>query len=224
LGNRSFGIKVAHRALVQYNHVHNHGYLNPDAGLFYVNHQGKQDLAHSEVSYNILHDFIIVHPGNVGLYLDNGSSGYSLHHNVIWNVHEGIRFRAALELFIYNNTLVDVDLSIVQKKGPYKDDNIFTQNNLSTVDGFDGTTATHNQVVNVSDFTDHAGRDYSLKLGVAAIDAGTHVEWITADVVGAPDLGAYEFGKPKWTAGSNIQVPNSPDEEAGWDAMSNGVK
>jgi len=213
LGNGNFGVKAAHRALVQFNHVHNHGYLVPDAGLLYANNQGASPLANTEISYNILHDFVSHHPGAVGIYLDNSSSGYKVHHNVIWNAHDGIRTRSATENYFVNNTIMDVKIPIEVRGGERRGAVIVSQNNLINLDDIYGITKSHNQVVDVNDFTDHAGRDYSLKPGVAAIDAGTHVEGITVDVVGAPDLGAYEFGKPKWTVGASIEVPDFPDEK-----------
>jgi len=213
LGNGNFGVKAAHRALVQFNHVHNHGYLVPDAGLLYANNQGASPLANTEISYNILHDFVSHHPGAVGIYLDNSSSGYKVHHNVVWNAHDGIRTRSATENYFVNNTIMGVKKAIEVRGGERRGAVIVTQNNLvSSDDVLYGITKSHNQVVDVNDFTDHAGRDYSLKPGAAAIDAGTHVEGITVDVVGAPDLGAYEFGKPKWTVGASIEVPDFPDE------------
>ncbi len=212
LGNRGFGIKVAKRALVRYNHVHHCGYIVPDAGLIYANNQGQNPLANTEISYNVLHDFIVDHPGNVGIYLDNSSSGYKLHHNVIWNVVDGIRLRSAVELYFCNNTIVDVVNAINIKGSPGEDDKVFTKNNLFTSDVIYGTEISHNQVIQVGDFVDPEGRDYRLKPGVAAIDAGTYIDGITIDVVGVPDLGAYEYGKPKWTAGADLEVPDFPDE------------
>ena len=87
------------------------------------------------------------HKGSVGIYLDNGSSGYTLHHNVIWNAHDGIRIRAATEQFIYNNTILDVTVPIEHRCEARRNAKIITQNNLASLDGYYGITATHNQVV-----------------------------------------------------------------------------
>lgn len=213
LGNGSNGIKAAHRGLVQFNHVHNVGYLVPDAGLIYCNQQGASPLANTEISYNIVHDFVSTHPGAVGIYIDNSSSGYKIHHNVIWNAHDGIRTRSATENYFINNTIMDVGRAIDVRGSERAGAVIVTQNNLVVSDeNLYGITKSHNQVAVLNEFTDAAGRDYSLRAGATAIDAGTPVEGITVDVVGAPDLGAYEFGKPKWTAGATIEVPDFPDE------------
>jgi len=46
LGNRWWISKYAKRALIQYNHVHDMGFLCPDGGVLYVNHQsGRNPLA-----------------------------------------------------------------------------------------------------------------------------------------------------------------------------------
>ena len=219
LGNGSFGIKVSHRALVQYNHVHNHGYLVPDAGLLYANNQGSSPVANTEISYNVLHDFVSHHPGAVGIYLDNSSSGYKVHHNVVWNAHDGIRTRTATENYFVNNTLMGVEKAI-EVRGPEKARAVIvTQNNLVCSDEFlYGITKSHNQVADMNEFVDHAGRDYRLKPGASAIDAGIHVKGITDDAMVQPDIGAFESGKPEWTVGADIEVPEFPDEEAGWNA------
>ncbi|MEQ9287643.1 MAG: right-handed parallel beta-helix repeat-containing protein [Cyclobacteriaceae bacterium] len=213
LGNRSFGIKVAHRALVQYNHIHHHGYLVPDAGLFYANHQGTSPLAESEVSYNILHDFVSHHRGAVGIYLDNSSSGYNIHHNVVWNAHDGIRTRSATENYFINNTIMGVTKAVEVRGAERKGAVIVTKNNLVNSDEtLYGITKSHNLVANVNEFTEYAGRDFSLQPGASAIDAGIDVKGITDDAVGQPDIGAIEYGKPKWTVGASIRVPVFPDE------------
>ena len=214
LGNGSFGIKVAHGALVQFNHVHNHGYLVPDSGLLYANNQRPYPLANSEISYNILHDFMSHHPGAVGIYLDNSSSGYKVHHNIVWNAHDGIRTRTATENYFVNNTLMDIKKAIevrgAQKAGAV----IVSRNNLVSSDEvLYGITKSHNLVADVNDFADHAGRDYSLRPGASAIDAGIHVEGITDDAVDLPDIGAIEFGAPTWIVGASIEVPDFPDEK-----------
>ena len=213
LGNRGFGIKVAKRALVQYNHVHHCGYINPDAGIIYANNQGRNQLSNTEISYNVLHDFIVDHPGNVGIYLDNNSSGYTLHHNVIWNVVDGIRFRSSRDVFIYNNTIVDIVNSLNIKGRVQEGTMVVVKNNLMTSDVFFGTEKSHNQVIQKSDFANHEARDYKLRSGVPAIDAGTNINGITDNVVGAPDPGAYESGIPKWTAGADLVIPDFPDEQ-----------
>lgn len=119
LGNHNWVRKFAFRAKVQYNKIYNCGFLAPDAGSIYVNHQGyreSQGLANTDISYNIIHDF--KHPWYSalgGIYLDNGSSGYKVHHNIIWNVRGGIKAnstnypdeKVSRGIEIYHNTIVN---------------------------------------------------------------------------------------------------------------------
>ena len=220
LGNNNFFIKYARRALIQFNHVYNISYFCPDAGFLYTNHQGgTNEYANTDISYNIMHDlkFRNNNSAHGGIYLDNGSSGYKIHHNVIWNSKSGIHINdlsishRPTGVHVYNNTLVDVIFAINWNKGG-PTARIITRNNLGTVQSFEGTTTSNNLKVSVDVFKNHAERDYSLNKGVAPIDAGIHIDGITVDTIGPPDLGAFEYGIPKWKAGSDITIPIFIDE------------
>jgi hypothetical protein len=53
-------------------------------------------------------------------------------------------------------------------------------------------------------FTDARGRDFTLRAGSPAIDKGVVIPgWLTTYQGSAPDLGAYEYGEPRWTAGAD---------------------
>jgi hypothetical protein len=71
--------------------------------------------------------------------------------------------------------------------------------------------ATNNTIYARSDtvpwkFTDANRRDYSLRAGSPAIDAGHVIPgWVESFKGLAPDLGAYEYGEPRWTAGADWQ-------------------
>jgi hypothetical protein len=52
--------------------------------------------------------------------------------------------------------------------------------------------------------TDMAARDYALRpTAAAAIDKGVSVPPWEGGMVGVPDIGAYEFGAPRWKAGAS---------------------
>jgi hypothetical protein len=155
----------------------------------------------------------------VGIYLDNSSSGFKVHHNIVWNANDGIRTRTATQNYFINNTLMDVNNAIEVRGSGREGAVIVTQNNLVNSDEqLYGITKSHNLVADPNDFIDAGGRDYGLKPGAAAIDAGIYVEGITDNAVGRPDIGAIEFGAPDWRekAGATIEVPDFPDEEKGW--------
>jgi hypothetical protein len=55
-------------------------------------------------------------------------------------------------------------------------------------------------------FTNAAAGDFRLLSGSAAIDRGVVLSPYTNGYVGAaPDLGAYEYGRTPWTAGSSLR-------------------
>lgn len=226
LGNDRWVGKYARRALIKYNHVHDLGLLCPDGGLFYVNHQGgTKPLANTEISYNIWHDYTesdgIPRPHG-GIYLDNMSSGYKIHHNVIWNVISGVhmndiaRTNNTREVFVYHNTFINCEYAVrvnEGKLGSTNTENIVVQNNHTTSGSFDGTILGNNRRnVQVSEFVDSESGNYRLYKGSASIDAGTVLPGINDHAVGAPDLGAHEFNGPDWKAGASIEVPDFPDE------------
>jgi hypothetical protein len=222
LGNQGVGLgKYAKRALIQYNHVHDMGFLCPDGGVLYVNHQsGRNPLANTEISYNVWHDYRKkTGAASIGgIYTDNSSSGYTIHHNVIWNVPQGFRSNGSgvHDIYVYHNTLINVpslnfwgsrDLDIPKS-------NIVIRNNLSTGSGFRGMTVDHNrEKASLAEFIDPGNGNYRLKPSSPSIDKGVALPGINDGWINAPDLGAYEFGGKDWTAGADIQVPDFPDQK-----------
>jgi hypothetical protein len=68
----------------------------------------------------------------------------------------------------------------------------------------------HNLFHNETDarFVDREKRDYRLREGSPAIDAGVALPPYTDGFSGAaPDCGAFEYGVEPWTAGSTLQLP-----------------
>jgi len=90
-----------------YNHVQKCLITGADGGLFYVT--GNSIPRNIEVHHNWFHDaYAAEHAGEkaTGVYLDNNAAGYTVHHNVVWDVEwGGLHFNwDALENNIYNNT------------------------------------------------------------------------------------------------------------------------
>jgi len=225
LGNHWWVAKYAKRALIQYNHVHDMGFLCPDGGVLYVNHQsGSNPLANTEVSYNMWHDY---HKSTGeasigGIYTDNSSSGYTIHHNVIWNVPIGFRTNGggAHNMYLYHNTLLNVrTLTFWPRAIDLSKSNIVVRNNLSDGAGFRGMAVGHNrEKVSLTEFIDAEARNYRLKPSSPSVDKGVAIKGINDEAVNAPDLGAYEHSGKDWTAGSTRRVPEFPDEPE-WDPM-----
>ena len=96
-----------------YNHVQKCLLSGADGGLFYVT--GNSIPKKIELHHNWFHDaYASVHAGYkaAGIYLDNNSAGYSVHHNVVWNVEwGGLNFNwNAIQNTIYNNTFWNVGI------------------------------------------------------------------------------------------------------------------
>ncbi len=241
LGNHNWVRKYAKRALIQYNHIHHVGYLCPDAASIYVNHQGgDKPLADTEISYNIIHDF--QHPwvsAAGGVYLDNGSSGYLVHHNLIWNIRVGVRVhgganpdtpkRYARDIEIYNNTLLNTkyEVEMPLREGEIRPQNIVVKNNHGNYFikrppwnklGFQGTELDANRDhIKLSEFVNDSVHNYLLKPESPSIDAGVVLPGITdtgdGAAVGLPDIGAFEYGGVDWRdkVGATISVPEFND-------------
>lgn len=220
LGNARWINKYARRALIQFNHVHDTGHLYPDGGLLYTNHQsGANPLANSEISYNVFHHYH--HPAvaaHGGIYLDNASSGYTIHHNLVHHVRKGVQmndFSNAHDIFIYHNTFIAIEQFAVRRlqKQTSASRDIVVRNNHTNGVRFEGLQVDHNREnVPLSDFANAAAGDYRLVSSSASIDKGVVLPGINDDAVGAPDLGAYELGGASWTAGATTPVPAFPDE------------
>lgn len=226
LGNSGWIEKYAKRALIQYNHVHHCGTLCLDGGLLYVNHQGgDKPLANTEISYNIWHDYPSLDKPRTwgGIYLDNMSSGYKVHHNVICNVKSGIHINDPSadinthDVYIYNNTMINTEYAVRWWKGKLGSINthsVVVQNNHSNGGEFMGTQVENNQTgLSDVDFMDSATNNYRLKSTSASINKGFVLPGINDNAVGLPDLGAYEFKGQDWSAGATIKVPDFSDEK-----------
>lgn len=128
-----------------YNHVQKCLISGADGGLFYVT--GQSVPKNIEVHRNWFHDaYAAEHAGKkaAGIYLDNNSAGYKVHHNVVYNVQwGGLNFNwNAIKNEIYNNTfwnigtpdqsLINSWVPVVQGERTNVKDNIL-YNNFSDV-------------------------------------------------------------------------------------------
>lgn len=205
---------LLHRALkagrIASNDIFHAGILTTDLGSTYC---FQTDGEGTVIAYNWVHDNLADHVG-VGIYIDNGSSNFLIHHNVSWNNPDsGIRLNTpSYNNLVYNNTVLDNGNSLSywgpdgenRQPGCRAINNIF-QNEVETGDGiemshnFEGTDPWVGSV---------DGRGLRLREGSPCIDAGTEIEGITDGYVGAaPDLGAYEVGLTPWNPGHDWGEP-----------------
>ncbi len=218
---------LVHRATTKlkilHNHLYNGGLLSNDLGLTY---SFQSDGGGTEIAYNLVHDNFAPSE-SMGIYLDNGSKNYLIHHNIVWNVKGALNINLpTINNKIYNNTLLGWNESINSGAPAITDcdsSNTDVMNNifnapLSLGYGFGSFSCTSpNGYPNLSSnlldstnpkFMSLATNDFSLQANSSAIDTGKVIPGITDGFNGAaPDLGALEFGKPMFQAGANLQVP-----------------
>jgi hypothetical protein len=199
------------------NHMYNAGLLSNDLGMTYTftpdNESGAEG-GGTEIAYNILHDNFAPSE-SMGIYLDNGSRNFIVHHNVVYNVRNALNLNLpSLNNKIYNNTLIGFNESVgsgaarsadCDATGTLLSNNIFSARlNLGGI--FNGTvcpagtglpTFTNNleQTVNPR-FVDAINANFALGVGSPAINPGS-----------APDKGALESGVAAFKAGATITEP-----------------
>jgi PA14 domain/Right handed beta helix region len=208
----------AQRLKILNNHLYNAGLLVNDLGMTYT---FQSDGGGTEIAYNLVHDNFAPSE-SMGIYLDNGSKNFLVHHNIVYNVRAALNLNLpSLNNRVYNNTLLgwnEASSSWGPNQSDWKVDgtelsnNIFTGPRNISPDGarailsFAGSNnleaATNPKFTNLSEF------DFSLQSGSSAIDAGKVIAGITDGFVGAaPDIGALESGKPMFRTGANITEP-----------------
>jgi len=209
-GNRTLGFgKVGCEADIRFNLVMDVGLLTTDTGLFYMNNQSGPNPVHALIAYNT---FLRNHAtlSSNGIYIDNGTFGVTIHHNVIDGgptcIMGGVYLHKSelhsgtySDIFVYNNTIVHANQSIGYhgtKKTVLNDDNIVFRNNLCDHPIAGATKESDHNIINtgLSEFVNAGGDDFHLVPSSPAIDAGTVIPGITDGYTGkAPDCGAYEF-------------------------------
>lgn len=206
--------KATHQRL-EYNDVYLANMLNNDAGAMYC---WGTDSDGGVIAYNWVHDNL--GDATCGIYLDNFCKRFLVHHNVVWNcTGSGLRLNSdAIGHTVANNTVA----AVAQPFGTftyaaYKPTMEGTRiiNNLVNaplrptdpgqfVQGQLGPVLSHNGPAAL----DRDGRPVA---GSAAVDAGEVLAGITDGYQGqAPDLGAYEYGGERWTAGADWRDPEAP--------------
>src|SRR3989339_615542 len=189
---------------IQYNDISNVNLLCNDGGVLYTY---QSDGGGTVISYNWTHD----NRGNlgIGIYLDNGSKNFIVHHNVSWNNKDsGIRLNLdSTNNLIYNNTILNNGNSFNHwpdsgSQSGTKIINNIANNTINLVTSSEGTPpeAHHN-----GDYPVDA--NFIPTAGSGAIDAGVIIPGYTDGYVGSsPDIGAYEYGATYyWIPGARLE-------------------
>jgi len=195
---------------IKYNDIYHGGIQVHDMGLTYTY---GTDGGGTELAYNLIHDNVC-HGHCVGLYLDNGSHGYIVHHNVVWNAKLAMQMNASnMNNKVYNNTLIGYNKSLDNDfsgdlAGSELKNNIFNK----AVEGMPSYVVQQNNIYQGTDpkFVSPLTHNYTLQSTSPAINAGQVLSPYTNGYSGsAPDIGAYEYGLTPWTAGANINLPDT---------------
>ena len=189
--------------IIMYNNLYNAGKLCRDLGITY---QWGRDGQGTRLAYNWIHDNLAP-SSNPGIYNDNYCRNFIDDHNVIWNCEAGVRINGPADAIqVYNNTLFNCDDVGTHTYNEWPD---YTPSYWTT-GGYGNSynySANNNLFLGTnpgSQLTDYANSDFTLKIGAAAINAGSVVAPYTDGYQGAaPDQGAYEDGLSRWTAGYN---------------------
>ncbi|OGV63321.1 MAG: hypothetical protein A3K19_21910 [Lentisphaerae bacterium RIFOXYB12_FULL_65_16] len=213
-GRDIVGLGGSKRVRIEFNDIHHANMLNSDSGATYC---FDTDGAGSVIAWNWVHDNLSEHTS--GIYLDNFSRNFTVHHNVVWNCSAtGIRTNSdAMNHLLCNNTIIGCtqpfgiftfEKHVPTQKGTRILNNLVLVSHKPTdptvfVQGELGPEVHHNGFGAI---------DASAvpTAGSMAIDAGVPVNGITDGFVGAaPDLGAYEYGGTAWRPGADWCEPRT---------------
>lgn len=212
------------KSLVSYNEVYD-GYISSNDGGLIFNSRNN-DCQGTVVSYNWIHGSGPAgsYVGSGGFYTEGGVSNLTVHHNVIWNLSGGgINLGPGGEgtlnnIDVYNNTLYNTNFTgPVNSLGTNGD----IRNNISNGFPFGNYWGTLDHNINKmadAGLNDPASLDFTLRSNSPAINAGVEIAGVTDGFIGsAPDIGAYESGKPAFIAGAVITDRHIAGLDVTWD-------
>jgi hypothetical protein len=194
---------------ISYNDLSDYGNLVVDGGAVYV--CCSVNLAGTVIHHNQFHDpspFAHTAPAP-GVYLDLGTYNATIYNNVAWNrtTYGAVLINPAGASTsgnrIFNNTS-GTDTNVASTfGGTYTDTQII--NNLGVTGADPGITNSNNLTpVSSAQFTDPAADDFTLTATSPARNAGIVESPATDGFTDPhPSIGAYQYGAPKWTAGSS---------------------
>ncbi|MEM9929748.1 MAG: DUF1565 domain-containing protein [Bacteroidota bacterium] len=180
--------------------------INNDGGLFYV--VGNEDDKNTTIHHNWFHDSFGPEYADgrcAGIYLDNDSKGYDVHHNVVWNISwTGVQMNwDAWNNDIFNNTFWNVGGAMGTWLNGRTQVNNRIWNNYADSGQWEGQSEENNLIDAADQFRDLTVPDFRPRDNSELVNAGKFIEGITTEVSGwAPDIGAYERGLPRWVPGA----------------------
>ncbi len=206
---------------IAYNDVSYCMLINNDGGVYYT--VGNESLKHVEIHHNWFHDSEgpdYADGRAAGVYLDNNSKGFNVHHNVIWNVTwSGLQANwNNTDIDFFNNSLIDCGQATGRWANGYVEADNRLYNNYSTIgdwssDDFQPELKTN--LIASTGLQDPGNLDFIPLPNTGLVDKGTSIASITDNAVGsAPDIGAYERGRTPWVPGVNTDLGNEVDSSS----------
>ena len=205
-GRSGIVMRFSPAASVMHNRISNGGLLTTDLGGIYT---WGTDGQNSVIAYNMINGFHSGGFGSSGIYLDNSSTNYLVHHNVVWDVDNALKMNEPSDNNqIYNNTLMATQLSVASDDASNMAGSIL-MNNLFTAPTQIDPSAKQKDNLGLSEaqFANVRRGDLRLRGKSSAVNAGTLIPGITDGYAGsAPDIGAYELGRKAFGAGATDGV------------------
>jgi parallel beta-helix repeat protein len=211
------GIKISNttHVRVMYNDIHDVMLQTQDGGGIYTFGINGQ----SEIAYNKVHH---IHGGGHGataLMLDNGSSGYVIHHNLVYDVDYAMKMNTvSRNNKVYNNTLVATARSQSGSKQRDYSGSEFKNNIFTAPLDLNSTAKQSSNLYAGTDprFVNPGAGNYQLQANSPAVDAGLSLGSYTSGAAGdGPDIGALERGRAPFAVGAGIA--DRPDPVPGPD-------
>lgn len=225
---------------ISYNDFSGHNMLSIDGGAVYTGIQA--DLTGTRVHHNWFHDAGVNYAEGVngvqvtGVYIDQGAGPIIIDHNVTWDPSNPQPIDYYAEIAnpwrdnggskLYNNTFIGTDRNYITYATPVVTD--VQRNNI-----YRGDISSPNTAPNVAFSlaktvnplfvgTGTGGLVYRIQLGSPAINTGTNLGApFNIGIVGATDIGAYEYGGEDWVPGY-VEVIEEPPVGGAGDIVSLG--
>jgi hypothetical protein len=189
---------------IAFNDITRFGLLSTDLGAIYV--CCYTNMGNSRIHHNVIRDTQGFSPfwGTRGFYFDiEAGFNLTLDHNLVYGISassDNLGVSAGSPrgpLRAFNNTFVNpAELGA----------GVEARNNILRANATIGAPTQGSNLFSATDplFVAPASANFSLQASSPARDAGVLIPGITDPVIGAPDIGAFEFGLPPWRAGSDL--------------------
>ncbi|WP_158967905.1 right-handed parallel beta-helix repeat-containing protein [Paraglaciecola sp. L3A3] len=209
-----------------YNDVSRVGLINNDGGVFYT--VGNDDNKNTRIHHNWFHDSVgpsYADGRTAGIYLDNNSKGYQVDHNVVWNVTwAGVQLNwANWNNNIYHNTIINAGQAMGEWVNGYTRQDNRVWNNYTNVGDWlvDPAYDLDSNLIETeqAQLIDPEQLDFMPLDTSLLIDQGRTIDDFEKPFAGpSPDIGAYELGGVKWTAGVNAILDDCTECQSNPDA------